>query len=96
MTDRANGPTERLEADGRAVSKERDFLLIDEAAIERLRIAVRVLNLRYDYGEKATETEIETLKSYVGGDLANGAVDEIAATVIRRELKLEPNNQRRN
>ncbi len=57
MTDRANGPTERLEADGRAVSKESDFLLTD---------------------------------------LANGAVDEIAATVIRRELKLEPNNQRRN
>ena len=65
-------------------------MLMDEAAIERLRIAVRVLNLRYDYGEKATETEIETLKSYLGGDhVTNLAVEEIAATVIRRELKLE-------
>jgi hypothetical protein len=78
------------------VPRERDFLLMDEAAIERLRIAVRVLNLHYDYGEKATETEIETLKSYLGGDVTNVAVEEIAATVIRRELNLEPNNQRRN
>lgn len=62
---------------------------MDEAAIERLRIAVRVLNLRYDYGEKATETEIETLKSYIGGDVTNVPVEEIAASVIRRELKLE-------
>ena len=69
-------------------------MLMDEAAIERLRIAVRVLNLRYDFGEKATETEIGTLKSYIDGDLTNVAVDEIAATVIRRELNLEPSNER--
>ena len=71
-------------------------MLTDEAAIERLRIAVRVLHLRYDYGEKATETEIETLKSYLGGDLPDMAIKDIASAVIRRELKLEPNNQPRN
>jgi hypothetical protein len=71
--------------------------LIDEAAIERLRIAARVLNLRYDQREEVTDAEIETLKSYLGGDdVTNVAVEEIAATVIRRELNLEPNNQRRN
>ena len=62
---------------------------MDEAAIERLKIAVRVLNFRFDHGEKATEAEIETLKSYLGGDLTNMAVEDIASAVIRRELKLE-------
>ena len=62
---------------------------MDEAAIERLRIAVRVLNLKYDHGDKVTEAEIEILKSYLGGDLANLAVADIATAVIRRELNLE-------
>ena len=64
---------------------------MDEAAIERLRIAVRVLNLKYDHSDsdKVTEAEIEILKSYLGGDLANLAVADIATAVIRRELNLE-------
>jgi hypothetical protein len=66
---------------------------MDEAAIERLRIAVRVLNLHEDRSEKVTEAEIETLKSYLGGDLANVAVEDIATAVIRRELNLEPANE---
>jgi len=67
---------------------------MDEAAIERLRIAIRVLNLRYDdFCEKATETEIETLKSYLGGDVTNMAVEDIASAVIRRELKLDQSNE---
>jgi hypothetical protein len=65
-------------------------IVMNEAAIERLRIAVRVLNLHFDHGDgdKVTEAEIEILKSYLGGDLANVAAEDIATAVIRRELSL--------
>jgi hypothetical protein len=66
---------------------------MDEAAIERLRIAVRVLNLHHAHSDKVTEAEIEILKSYLGGDLSNVAVEDIATAVIRRELNLEPSNR---
>ena len=61
-------------------------LMLDEAAIERLRIAVKVLNSPYDHNEKVTAAEIETLKSYLGGDLTNLSIEDIAAAVIRLEL----------
>ena len=61
-------------------------LVMDTADFEFLRIAVKVLNMHYDHSDQVTEGEIEILKSYLGGDLANLSVDEIAATVIRREL----------
>ena len=61
-------------------------LVMDEADFEFLRIAVKILNLRYDQSWQVSEDEIETLKSYLGGDLVNLSVDEIAAAVIRREL----------
>ena len=67
---------------------------MDEASIERLRIAVRVLNLHHYHGDKVTEAEIGILKSYLGGDLANVAVEDIAAAVILRELNLEPKGRR--
>ena len=67
--------------------------MMDEAAIERLRIAVKVLNSPYDHNEKITEAELATLKSYLGGDLTNLSVEDIAAGVIRRELKLESKNE---
>jgi hypothetical protein len=68
---------------------------VDEAAIERLRIAVRVLNLQYDQSDKVTEAEIEILKAYLGGDLGNLAVEDIATAVIRRELNLEDSGHTR-
>jgi len=61
-------------------------LMLDEAAIERLRIAVKVLNSPYNHNEKVTDAEIETLKSYLGGDFTNLAIEDIAAAVIRLEL----------
>ena len=67
--------------------------MMDDAAIERLRIAVKILNSPYDHNEKVTEAELATLKSYLGGDLTNLAVEDIAAAVIRRELKLESKNE---
>jgi hypothetical protein len=68
---------------------------MDEAVIERLRIAVRILNLHYDHGDQVTDAEIEILKSYLGGDLTNVSVEDIATAVIRRELNLEPSSRRR-
>ena len=68
---------------------------MDEAVIERLRIPVRILNLRYDRGDKITEAEIEILKSYLGGDLTNVSVEDLATAVICRELNLEPSSRRR-
>jgi hypothetical protein len=61
-------------------------LMLDEAAIERLRIAVKILNSPYNHNEKVTDAEIETLKSYLGGDFTNPAIEDIAAAVIRLEL----------
>jgi hypothetical protein len=63
--------------------------MMDQAAIEWLRIAVKILNSPYAQNEKITEAEIETLKSYLGGDLTNLSVEDIAAAVIRRELNLK-------
>jgi len=68
---------------------------VDEAAIERLRIAVRVLNLQYDQSDKVTGAEIEILKSHLGGSLANMTVEDIAIAVIRRELNLEDSGHTR-
>jgi hypothetical protein len=68
---------------------------MDLATIERLRIAVRVLNLQHPHSDQVREAEIEILKSYLGGDLTNVAVADIAAAVIRRELDLEPSNRRK-
>jgi hypothetical protein len=63
--------------------------MMDPADFELLRIAVRVLNLRYDRSGHVTEAEIEMLKSYLGGDLGNMFVEDIASAVICRELNLE-------
>jgi hypothetical protein len=67
------------------VSRQGD-LVMDEGDFEFLRIAVKVLNMHYDRSDPVTEGEIGILKSYLGGDLTNLAVDEIAAAVLRREL----------
>ena len=63
---------------------------MDESDIERLRIAVRVLNSQHLQGEKVTLAEIAILKSYLRGrDLSNVPDEEIAADVIRQELRQE-------
>jgi hypothetical protein len=67
--------------------------MMDDAAIERLRIAVKILNSPYNQSEKVTEAELATLKSYLGGDLTNLSVEDIAAAVIRRELNLESKDE---
>jgi hypothetical protein len=69
---------------------------MDEAAVERLRIAVRVLNSQHLQGERVTDAEIAILKSYLRGrDLSDMPIEEIAAAVIRRELHMEPERIRR-
>ena len=77
---------------GLSVSRQREFMM-DEATIERLRIAVKILNSPYDHNEKVPKAELATLKSYLGGDLTNLSVEDIAAAVIRRELNLESKDE---
>ena len=68
--------------------------MMGEAAIERLRIAARVLNLHHDHSDQVTEAEIGILKSYLGGDFTNVAVEDIATAVVCRELHLELKRRR--
>jgi len=59
---------------------------MDGLAKERVWLALRVLSARYDCTIRVTNTEVETLKSYLHGDLDGMLVDDIAVAVIRREL----------
>jgi len=60
---------------------------MDGLATERIKLALKVLDSRYDCTVKVTRTEIETLKnSYVAGDLAGLLIEDIAVAVIHEEL----------
>ena len=60
---------------------------MDGLAIERIKLALKVLDSCYDRKVKVTNAEIETLKkSYLAGDLAGLAIEEIAVAVIYEEL----------
>jgi len=60
---------------------------MDGLATERMKLALKVLDSRYEGTVNATHAEIETLKkSYLAGDLARLAIEEIAVAVIYEEL----------
>ena len=60
---------------------------MDGLATERIKLALKVLDSRYDGTVKVTNAEIETLKkSYLAGDLAGLVIEEIAVAVIYEEL----------
>ena len=60
---------------------------MDRLATERIKLVLKVLDSRYDSAVKVTNAEIETLKkSYLAGDLAGLAIEEIAVAVIYEEL----------
>jgi len=60
---------------------------MDGLATERMKLALKVLDSRYEGTVKVTNAEIETLKkSYLAGDLAGLAIEEIAVAVIYEEL----------
>ena len=60
---------------------------MDGLATERIKLALKVLDSRYDGTVKVTNAEIETLKkSYLAGDLAGLVIEEIAVAVIYKEL----------
>jgi len=60
---------------------------MDGLAIERIKLALKVLDSRYDCTVKVTNTEIETLKkSFVTGDFAGLMIEDIAVMVIHEEL----------
>ncbi len=56
-------------------------------ATERLALALKVLDSRWDHTVKVTNAEIETMKkSYVAGDLAGLMIEDIAIAVVHEEL----------
>ena len=60
---------------------------MDGLATERLTLALKVLDSRWDYTVKVTNAEIETMKkSYLAGDLAGMMIEDIAVAVIHEEL----------
>ena len=60
---------------------------MDGLATERMKLALKVLDSRYEGAVKVTNTEIETLKkSYLAGDLDGLVIEEIAVAVIYEEL----------
>ena len=60
---------------------------MDGLATERIKLALKVLDSRYDGTVKVTNAEIETLKkSYLARDLAGLVIEEIAVAVIYEEL----------
>ena len=60
---------------------------MDGLATERLTLALKVLDSRWDCRVKVTNAEIETLKkSYVAGDLAGLMIEDIAVAVVHEEL----------
>ena len=60
---------------------------MDGLATERLKLALKVLDSRYDCRVKVTNGEIETLKkSYLAGDLAGLIIEDIAVAVNHEEL----------
>jgi len=60
---------------------------MDGLATGRMKLALKVLDSRYEGTVKVTNAEIETLKkSYLAGDLAGLAIEEIAVAVIYKEL----------
>jgi hypothetical protein len=61
--------------------------MMDGLASERIKLALKVLDTRYDCTVKVTDVEIETLKkSHVAGDVAGLEIEEIAIAVIHQEL----------
>jgi len=60
---------------------------MDGLATERIKLALKVLDSRYERTVKVTNAEIETLKkSYVAGDLAVLIIEDIAVAVVHEEL----------
>ena len=59
---------------------------MDSTSNERIKLALKVLSARYDRTVTVSESEIETLKSYVQGNSAEMSVEAMAGEVIQREL----------
>ena len=59
---------------------------MDSTSNERLKLALKVLSSRYDRTVTVSESEIETLKSYLQGDVAGMSAEDFAGEVIQKEL----------
>jgi hypothetical protein len=68
---------------------------VDQGATERVLLALKILTSHYDpNGEnRATQEEIDELKSYLGDGATGRSPDEIACMVIQREIKHQEENR---
>ena len=60
---------------------------MESTSNERIKLALKVLSSRYDRTVKVSNSEIETLKSYLCSDAAGLSIDDLAGDVIQQELK---------
>jgi hypothetical protein len=60
---------------------------MESTSNERIKLARKVLSARYDRTVRLSESEIETLKSYVQGEATEMSTEDLAGEVIQQELK---------
>ena len=67
---------------------------VDQDAMERVLLALKILTSHYDQNpeNRATQEEIDELKSCIGDESVGRSLDEIACMVIQREIKRQEEN----
>ena len=67
---------------------------VDQQASERVLLALKILTSHYNLNDenRATQEEIDELKSYLGDEATGRTPDEIASMVIQREIKCQEGN----
>ncbi len=65
------------------------MLKVDQDAQERVPLALKILTSSYDSNaeNRVTQEEVHELKSYLGDEAAGLSLDQIACTVIQREIR---------
>jgi hypothetical protein len=68
---------------------------VDQGARERVLLALKILTSSYDPNaeNRVTQEEVDELKSYLGDEAAGRSLDQIACTVIQREIKRQEENR---
>jgi hypothetical protein len=69
---------------------------VDQGATERVLLALKILTSHYDPNaeNRATQEEVDELRSYLGDEAVGRSLDEIASMVIQREIKRQEEENR--
>jgi len=60
---------------------------MDARSRDRISFALKILSTRHNLDQTLTESDIQTLKTYFEGNQAGMSIYDIAAAVVRSELK---------